>query len=414
MKLRLLLLSFALSLFAVPIVSAQLSSDPNQNRLAINARLSSLTQSDLKTLTVQAASGDPEAEFWLSLIYAEGRLVPQDFNLAKSWMLKAGEQGYIPAQEKVGAFYGRGEPESERWLLRTAEQGDADAQLWLGVAYEQNWYGTTDIQEAGKWYRKSAEQGNPDAQVSLGQMYESGQGLEQNYALAAEWYRKAAEHVPDLGGAGQGRNQLGLLYMEGLGVPKDYVQAYMWFSVRSPDNPNLEYVESLMTPAQILAAQMMAAEWQSRHSATSSSGAICTVTPAPSPAFIPPAPYPPNPPSGSFWFGTEKLWTLLRADGTRQNLPHSDSGYGQKLFWWREGYDWTAEPQPKLTVNAKRLDASAPAVRVPRASNGYRQADWKSFMVVGIDIPTAGCWEITGRYGSDELKFVVRVVAPPQ
>jgi hypothetical protein len=35
-------------------------------------------------------------------------------------------------------------------------------------------------------------------------------------------------------------------------------------------------------------------------------------------------------------------------------------------------------------------------------------------MVVGIDIPTEGCWEITGRYGSDELKFVVRVVAPPQ
>jgi hypothetical protein len=32
-------------------------------------------------------------------------------------------------------------------------------------------------------------------------------------------------------------------------------------------------------------------------------------------------------------------------------------------------------------------------------------------MVVGVDVPTAGCWEITGRYGSDELKFVVRVEA---
>jgi hypothetical protein len=187
----------------------------------------------------------------------------------------------------------------------------------------------------------------------------------------------------------------------------------MWFSVRgSEHNPNLRYVESLMTPAQILAAQMMAAEWQSRHTATSSSGAGCPVTPASSPAFIPPAPYPPNPPSDSFWFGTEKLWTLLRADGTWQNLPHSDSGYGQKLFWWRDGYNWTAEPQPKLIVTAKKLNVSAPVVSAPRASNGYRQEDWKSFMVVGIDIPTGGCWEITGRYGKDELKFVVRVVAP--
>ena len=164
----------------------------------------------------------------------------------------------------------------------------------------------------------------------------------------------------------------------------------------------------------LFAVQMMATEWQSRHTETSSSAASCPVTPAPSPAFTPPAPYPPNPPSGSFWFGTEKLWTLLRADGTWQNLPHSDSGYGQKLFWWRDSYDWKAEPQPKVIVTAKRLDAAAPAVSAPRASNGYRQEDWKSFMVVGIDIPKAGCWQITGRYGSDELTFVVRVAAQQQ
>jgi hypothetical protein len=161
----------------------------------------------------------------------------------------------------------------------------------------------------------------------------------------------------------------------------------------------------------LFVVQMMATEWQSRHAATSSSDSSCPVTTAPSPAFTPPAPYPPNPPSGSFWFGTAKLWTILSTDPTWRNLPHSDSGYGQKLFWWRDSYDWKAEPQPKLIVTAKRLDAAAPAVSAPRASNGYRQEDWKSFMVVGIDIPKAGCWQITGRYGSDELNFVVRVAA---
>jgi hypothetical protein len=28
-------------------------------------------------------------------------------------------------------------------------------------------------------------------------------------------------------------------------------------------------------------------------------------------------------------------------------------------------------------------------------------------MVVGINFPTLGCWEITGRYGDDTLTFVV-------
>jgi hypothetical protein len=60
----------------------------------------------------------------------------------------------------------------EKRLLAKAQLGDADAQMWLGAAYEQGWFGTTNFPEALKWFRKSAEQGNPDAQVSLGQMYE--------------------------------------------------------------------------------------------------------------------------------------------------------------------------------------------------------------------------------------------------
>jgi TPR repeat protein len=95
-------------------------------------------------------------------------------------------------------------------------------------------------------------------------MYEYGEGVEQNYILAAKWYRKAADHVPNLGGAGQGRNNLGLLYMEGLGVPKNYVQAYMWFKLASTET-NLAYAKSRMTPAQVLEADRMAMEWKNHH-----------------------------------------------------------------------------------------------------------------------------------------------------
>src|SRR6266404_4888620 len=224
-----------------------------------------MTPSELQTLLAKAQGGDAEAQCWVGRVYGEGRLVPKDAEEAARWFLKSAEQGYAPAQRLHGLMSVHVNPSvGERWMLRAAEQGDAEAQFWLGVAYEQNWFGTTDVKEAVKWYQKAAEGGNPDAQVELGQKYEYGEGVEQNFKLAAEWHRKAADHVPNLGGAGQGRNQLGLLYMEGLGVPKNYVQAYMWFKLASTET-NLAYAKSRMTPAQVLEADRMAMEWKNHH-----------------------------------------------------------------------------------------------------------------------------------------------------
>jgi TPR repeat protein len=115
-----------------------------------------------------------------------------------------------------------------------------------------------------KWYRKAAESGEPDAQVVLGKKYEDGDGVEQNYQLAAKWFRKAAEHVPDLGGAGQGRNRLGLLYMEGHGVPRDYAQAYFWFSLNGPGG-NADDAKAHLSAKQIKATDRSVEEWNEQH-----------------------------------------------------------------------------------------------------------------------------------------------------
>jgi uncharacterized protein len=153
---------------------------------------------------------------------------------------------------------------SEKGLLAKAQHGDVRAQFWLGASYEQGRFGRTDFRKALTWLRKAAKHGDPDAQNALGQMHADGEGVPQDYLLAAKWYRKAAEHVPDLGGAGQGRNNLGMLYIDGRGVPKDYVQAYMWFSLANSET-NLSYAKAQMTPAQVLEAEQMAAEWKSHH-----------------------------------------------------------------------------------------------------------------------------------------------------
>src|SRR5215472_6616761 len=69
----------------------------------------------------------------------------------------------------------------------------------------------------------------------------------------------------------------------------------------------------------------------------------CPITKPPSQPFVPPSPYPGDPGEDRFWFGTEKLWTHLFVDGTWRGL-RTNSGYGDKVFWWRQGYNWHREP----------------------------------------------------------------------
>jgi hypothetical protein len=111
---------------------------------------------------------------------------------------------------------------------------------------------------------------------------------------------------------------------------------------------------------------------------------------------------------GEFWYGFNSLWTAVRENGTWQALPHNPEGYTQKVFWWRDGYVWTEEPEPRLIVTAERLDAPAPLVHASKATNAYA-SDIGSSMLVGIDLPTLGCWKITGKYRDAELSFVVWV-----
>lgn len=135
--------------------------------------------------------------------------------------------------------------------------------------------------------------------------------------------------------------------------------------------------------------------------------ATCPVTRPPSLPFIPPSPYPNHPPvPGDFWYGDTNLWTVLPKTGVWSTLPHNPKGYTQKVFWWRKGYSWKDEPQPQLSVTGRRLDAPAPPLHVSRATNVFAE-DIQSAMLVGVDFPSLGCWEISGRYAGTELSFVV-------
>jgi len=133
----------------------------------------------------------------------------------------------------------------------------------------------------------------------------------------------------------------------------------------------------------------------------------CPITKPPSRPFVPPVPPAPSlvrVRSGEFWYGTPVLWTSLLSDGTWRSLPYHDGAYTQKVFWWSEGYDWRSP----LTVTGRRIDGSAPPLAASTATNAFAD-DIGSSILVGVDIPGVGCWEITGHLKGVTLSFVAWV-----
>jgi hypothetical protein len=78
-----------------------------------------------------------------------------------------------------------------------------------------------------------------------------------------------------------------------------------------------------------------------------------------------------------------------------------------KLDYMRAGYDARKETDPKLTVVARRLDGVAPSVWAFPASATWGPGDDNLIhldllpsmsKMTGINLPTAGCWEIAAHY----------------
>ena len=135
----------------------------------------------------------------------------------------------------------------------------------------------------------------------------------------------------------------------------------------------------------------------------------CPITRPQNPLFVPPPPWPPKAPHGEFWYGTADLWTPLRLNGTWRYMSQSNGPYPQKIFLWKVGYNQQAEPQPKITITGRRLDAAAP----PYVSSGGTNASHPDFggwvMLWGVDLSSLGCWELTIDHAGHELSFVVWV-----
>jgi len=115
-------------------------------------------------------------------------------------------------------------------------------------------------------------------------------------------------------------------------------------------------------------------------------------------------------PASKAWFGNRVLWTWLDRDGeVWTGLPSSEAGLTQKTFWWSQLFDVGREPQPEIYVIGSRVGPDGSFGFGPGTNAG---GDFGSAMLVGIEVPAAGCWNVTAHYRGATLGYVVWV-APP-
>ncbi len=127
------------------------------------------------------------------------------------------------------------------------------ADLYHGEAAAQS----GDFQAAIAELRPLAEQGSDEARVWLGGVY-----FRQGNYEDAQWWLSLA--------AGQGHAVpmvfLSQMYQDGKGVEKNYIEAYKWLVLASQRDRRAiglrERLASKLTPAEIVVAERLAAQWK--------------------------------------------------------------------------------------------------------------------------------------------------------
>lgn len=112
-----------------------------------------------------AERGDAEAQYRIGMAIVQRsweRSEPFAMLDAVTWIRKAADQNYIPAQRVLGALYEKG-----RGLIQD-----------YGLAHD--------------WYLRAAEQGDAPAMARLGMMFARGHGVKQDFAQAYMWLNLAS------------------------------------------------------------------------------------------------------------------------------------------------------------------------------------------------------------------------------
>ena len=105
------------------LIAAQVQAGPIEDAVASKSRGDfAAALSQFKSL---ANTGNPRAQFELSLLYLTGKGVKSDTRQAMRWLKQSAVRGYQPAQSNLGVVFGRG---------RYLPQDEVKAYIWASIA----------------------------------------------------------------------------------------------------------------------------------------------------------------------------------------------------------------------------------------------------------------------------------------
>ena len=117
-----------------------------------------------------------------------------------------------------------------------------------------------------------------------------------------------------------------------------------------------------------------------------------------------------EPASGHQWYGSADLWTSLDSLGAQWQIQSDGStGLVHQTLWWSEHYDLSyGGTEPDIVVTARSLDGGGNAEAAALPTNAWTARGGLS-MLVALELPTGGCWHVTGTYEGHTLSYVVWV-----
>lgn len=205
-----------------------------------------------------AEEGYAPAQLEYGMLLKSKASTTEEFDKARTWVLKAAEQGLADAQNNYAFdyFYGRGGAPKDRrlaipWLRRAAEQGYAHSQTLMAEAYYQGDGTERNTAEAVRLYTAAADAGHPFATYMLGRLHLSGRVAPKDEAKAFALMLRSAT-----AGVSYAQEDVSRLYREGRGTERSASSALLWLLIAGESDSELKDTDQIAD----LAAEVGAAE----------------------------------------------------------------------------------------------------------------------------------------------------------
>ena len=176
-----------------------------------------------------ASQGNPDAHYYLGLIFSDRQSKYFDVIKGISHISSAIDLGHSQAMFHMGMMYDNGIGVQRNALVandwyRKARKAESPVKKILHY-YKGKGNGLVEVQysEILQNLISQAENGNAEIQFQLAQIYDDGKLVPRDFGNALHWYKKAAMNE-----YGEAQFTLGYFYCRGIGVQKDKKIANEW------------------------------------------------------------------------------------------------------------------------------------------------------------------------------------------